>query len=146
MLISDELGRIEYPKTPSLLYEPIDYILGLGGKRMRPILVLMAYQLFDKNIEKAISESYRLGLDVVKIIVYAFACFGVYQLSFTVLDYYKLNELRTKIFYVGAFINVVFSIVFIDHFGILSPAYGTLLGFGVIAICSIFYSLKYLEF
>jgi len=56
-LISDELGRIEYPKNPSLLYEPIDYILGLGGKRMRPILVLMAHQLFDKNIEKAISPA-----------------------------------------------------------------------------------------
>jgi len=56
-LISDELSRIEYPKTPSLLYEPIDYILGLGGKRMRPILVLMAHQLFDKNIEKAISPA-----------------------------------------------------------------------------------------
>ena len=56
-LISDELDRIEYPETPSLLYEPIDYILGLGGKRMRPILVLMAHQLFDKNIEKAISPA-----------------------------------------------------------------------------------------
>jgi len=56
-LITDELSRIEYPKTPSLLYEPIDYILGLGGKRMRPILVLMAYQLFDKNIEKAFSPA-----------------------------------------------------------------------------------------
>ena len=56
-IISDELGRIEYSKTPSLLYEPIDYILGLGGKRMRPILVLMAHQLFDKNIEKAISPA-----------------------------------------------------------------------------------------
>jgi geranylgeranyl diphosphate synthase type II len=56
-LITDELGRIEYSKTPSLLYEPIDYILGLGGKRMRPILVLMAYQLFDKNIEKAFSPA-----------------------------------------------------------------------------------------
>jgi geranylgeranyl diphosphate synthase type II len=57
ILISDELGKIEYPKNPSLLYEPIDYILGLGGKRMRPILVLMAHQLFDKNIEKAISPA-----------------------------------------------------------------------------------------
>ena len=56
-LVSDELDRIEYPKNPSLLYEPIDYILGLGGKRMRPILVLMAHQLFDKNIEKAISPA-----------------------------------------------------------------------------------------
>ena len=57
VLISDELGKIEYPKNPSLLYEPIDYILGLGGKRMRPILVLMAHKLFDKNIEKAISPA-----------------------------------------------------------------------------------------
>ena len=56
-LINDKLGRIEYPKTPSLLYEPIDYVLSLGGKRMRPILVLMAHQLFDKNIEKAISSA-----------------------------------------------------------------------------------------
>ena len=56
-LVSDELDRIEYPKNPSLLYEPIDYILGLGGKRMRPILVLMAHQLFDKNIEKAFSPA-----------------------------------------------------------------------------------------
>ena len=56
-IISEELVRIEYPKTPASLYEPIDYILGLGGKRMRPILVLMAYQLFDKNIEKAISSA-----------------------------------------------------------------------------------------
>ena len=57
VVISNELGKIEYPKNPSLLYEPIDYILGLGGKRMRPILVLMAHQLFNKNIEKAISPA-----------------------------------------------------------------------------------------
>ena len=56
-LIRDELGKLEYPKNPSSLYEPIDYTLGLGGKRMRPILVLMAHQLFDKNIEKAISPA-----------------------------------------------------------------------------------------
>ena len=56
-LISGELSSIKYPKTPLSLYEPIEYILDLGGKRMRPILVLMAYQLFDKNIEKAISPA-----------------------------------------------------------------------------------------
>jgi len=56
-LIIDKLGEIEYPENPSALYQPIDYILALGGKRMRPILVLMAHQLFDKNIEKAISPA-----------------------------------------------------------------------------------------
>ena len=53
-LISGELSSIKYPKNPLSLYEPIEYILDLGGKRMRPILVLMAHQLFSKNIEKAI--------------------------------------------------------------------------------------------
>ena len=53
-LVSDELMNIKYPKTPLSLYEPIEYILDLEGKRMRPILVLMAHQLFGKNIEKAI--------------------------------------------------------------------------------------------
>ena len=56
-LVSVELGDMKYPKNPSSLYEPIEYILNLGGKRMRPILVLMAYQLFDNNIGKAISPA-----------------------------------------------------------------------------------------
>ena len=92
-----------------------------------------------------IPESYRLGLDVVKIIVFAFACHGVYQLSCTVLDYHKLNTLKTKLLYVGAIINILFSVLLINRFGILAPAYGTLIGFGVIAILSLFYGLRQLK-
>ena len=61
-IIEAELGKIVYPKTPQKLYQPIDYVMDLGGKRMRPILLLMAYQLFDENIEKAISPA--LGIDL----------------------------------------------------------------------------------
>ncbi len=53
-VIERELGKIEYPNSPSKLYQPIEYVMGLGGKRMRPILLLMAHQLFDENIEQAI--------------------------------------------------------------------------------------------
>lgn len=43
------------PKTePQSLYEPIDYFLQLGGKRVRPMLVLMANKLFKGNIEHAL--------------------------------------------------------------------------------------------
>jgi len=56
-LIEQELGKINYPNSPKQLYQPIEYVLGLGGKRMRPILLLMAHQLFDENIEKAISPA-----------------------------------------------------------------------------------------
>lgn len=41
-------------KEPTGLYEPIDYILNLGGKRLRPVLVLMAAKAFGSTIEKAL--------------------------------------------------------------------------------------------
>jgi geranylgeranyl diphosphate synthase type II len=39
---------------PSELYEPAGYILGLGGKRLRPVLLLMAAELFGAEVEKAL--------------------------------------------------------------------------------------------
>ena len=57
VLIEKEIHQISYPKTPALLYDPIEYIMGLQGKRMRPMLVLMAHQLFDENLDKAISPA-----------------------------------------------------------------------------------------
>lgn len=41
-------------KEPENLYEPIEYILGLGGKRMRPVLTLMAAEVFDVNYKIAL--------------------------------------------------------------------------------------------
>jgi geranylgeranyl diphosphate synthase type II len=41
-------------KEPKNLYEPITYILGLGGKRMRPILTLMASEVFDADYKIAL--------------------------------------------------------------------------------------------
>lgn len=39
---------------PMGLYEPCDYILGLGGKRLRPAMLLMAHELFDPRIKRAL--------------------------------------------------------------------------------------------
>jgi len=41
-------------KDPKNLYEPIEYILGLGGKRMRPVLTLMAAEVFDTDYKTAL--------------------------------------------------------------------------------------------
>lgn len=41
-------------KKPLELFEPIEYTLKMGGKRIRPILLLMSYHLFEKNIENAL--------------------------------------------------------------------------------------------
>jgi geranylgeranyl diphosphate synthase type II len=52
-IIEKEISEIEYPAHPKNLYEPIAYIMNLGGKRLRPALVLMAADLFNGNIEEA---------------------------------------------------------------------------------------------
>lgn len=41
-------------KEPRNLYEPISYILGLGGKRMRPVLTLMTAEVFNADYRKAL--------------------------------------------------------------------------------------------
>jgi geranylgeranyl diphosphate synthase, type II len=41
-------------RHPAELYAPIDYSLGVGGKRLRPVLLLMAFNLFSDEIEKAL--------------------------------------------------------------------------------------------
>ena len=44
----------EWVQEPKNLYEPIDYILKLGGKRIRPILTLMAADIFGADSKKAL--------------------------------------------------------------------------------------------
>ena len=45
------IASIEYPKNPQGLYEPIAYALSLGGKRIRPVFMLLSAQLFNKDVE-----------------------------------------------------------------------------------------------
>jgi geranylgeranyl diphosphate synthase, type II len=52
--ISDYLTSQYEDKEPQNLYEPIHYILKLGGKRMRPVLTLMTTELFDADYKLAL--------------------------------------------------------------------------------------------
>ncbi len=53
----------QYPlKKPQHLYAPIHYIAQAGGKRMRPVFMLLAAQLFDNNIEKVLPAAYCIEL------------------------------------------------------------------------------------
>lgn len=51
---ADYLSEKRLLKDPVQLYEPIDYILRLGGKRMRPVLTLMGAELFGETYHKAL--------------------------------------------------------------------------------------------
>ncbi|WP_298118401.1 polyprenyl synthetase family protein [Flavobacterium sp.] len=56
-LISEYFTELHLNKEPKNLYEPIEYILHLGGKRMRPILTLMATEVFDVDCKKALAAA-----------------------------------------------------------------------------------------
>lgn len=53
-LISTAVTEKKYPAAPAELYEPIGYLMALGGKRMRPVLVLMATDAFGGNLQEAL--------------------------------------------------------------------------------------------
>ena len=57
-----EINRIDFNCTPGELFDPIRYTLRLGGKRIRPSLTLLACNIYDDNIEKAIKPA--LGMEV----------------------------------------------------------------------------------
>jgi len=52
--IDRELSQLQFGESPAELYDPIKYTLSIGGKRMRPVILLMACDLFNDNIEPAI--------------------------------------------------------------------------------------------
>ncbi|RYC67381.1 polyprenyl synthetase family protein [Spirosoma sordidisoli] len=60
--IQQELQRTQYGQYPPELYDPIRYIMSLGGKRMRPLLTLMGAYLFTDDWQKAVRPA--LGVEV----------------------------------------------------------------------------------
>ncbi len=55
--VEDGLENLQLPEQPSNLYQPISYLLGLGGKRIRPILTLYGAALFDAEPLKALPQA-----------------------------------------------------------------------------------------
>ena len=51
------LNKQKKKREPENLYTPIDYIMGLGGKRIRPVLVLMSCDLFGGNFKEAMDAA-----------------------------------------------------------------------------------------
>lgn len=60
--IEQGIAGLEFTCPPKSLYDPIEYILSLGGKRIRPALVLMACNIYNEEVENAIKPA--LGLEV----------------------------------------------------------------------------------
>jgi geranylgeranyl diphosphate synthase, type II len=61
-LFNKYIAHNAFFEAPSELYEPVNYILNLGGKRLRPLLVLMGTHLFDDHIDKALPVAFAVEI------------------------------------------------------------------------------------
>jgi geranylgeranyl diphosphate synthase type II len=53
-LIEAEIKKQKFGKHPASLYEPIRYLMSLGGKRLRPMLTLLSYSLFKNDVKRIV--------------------------------------------------------------------------------------------
>lgn len=51
------LEQLPYDRNPQTLYEPIKYVLSMGGKRIRPVLMLLAYNLYKDDPESILMQA-----------------------------------------------------------------------------------------
>jgi len=61
-LYEDYLIANRFEQRPAGLYEPVNYIMELGGKRLRPVLTLMSYELFRPDVERALPAAHAVEL------------------------------------------------------------------------------------
>ena len=61
-IVNSEVEQINWKREPFGLYEPIEYILSLGGKRLRPAITLMACNLYSDEVMKALKPA--IGLEI----------------------------------------------------------------------------------
>ncbi len=61
-LVENQINTLNFDLEPDNLYKPIEYSLSSGGKRIRPVLALMAYELYRYDVEEAVKPA--TGLEV----------------------------------------------------------------------------------
>ncbi len=61
-LINAHIAGLAFSRKPQGLYAPVSYVLSLGGKRIRPVLMLMAYNLYKENVASILNQA--TGIEV----------------------------------------------------------------------------------
>ena len=61
-MVEEAIASLPIEREPRGLYEPIRYVLSLGGKRIRPVLMIMAYNLYRDDVKPSLMPA--IGLEV----------------------------------------------------------------------------------
>lgn len=60
--IEEAISNISFDLKPKSLFDPIEYAISVGGKRVRPLLVLLATNMFGKEVEKSLKPA--IGIEI----------------------------------------------------------------------------------
>ncbi len=61
-MVNEHIERLDYAREPMNLYNPVKYILSLGGKRIRPVMMLMAYNMYRDDVDKILDPALALEI------------------------------------------------------------------------------------
>ncbi len=56
-MVNAYIAGIRYDRQPSSIYEPIKYVLSMGGKRIRPVLMMLSYNLYKDDPERILDQA-----------------------------------------------------------------------------------------
>ena len=60
--VNAHIEQLDYAHEPMNLYEPVKYILSLGGKRIRPAMMLMAYNMYRDDVDRILDPALALEI------------------------------------------------------------------------------------
>lgn len=60
--VNAHIESLDYAREPMNLYRPVQYILSLGGKRIRPAMMLMAYNIYRDDVERILDPALALEI------------------------------------------------------------------------------------
>lgn len=60
--INAHIAALQFLRSPKGLYDPVSYVLSMGGKRIRPVLMLMAYNLYKEDVASVFAPA--TGIEV----------------------------------------------------------------------------------
>lgn len=92
--------------------------------------------------DKILGDKYLKAMEIIYIMVFAKAIFGVYSISSLVIDYYKKTKLKSLLTSLSALFVIIFSFSLIPVFKIYGPAIASLLSFIILTVLSSIYSNK----
>lgn len=90
-------------------------------------------------------DNYKKSVPIVILIAIAFCFNGLYRITGMVIEFYKMNILKTKILFVAMFINIVMSMLFLKFLGVMAAAVGTIMGYVFLAVSSQYFGMKIIK-